>query len=949
MNQTVVRSLLRRISAPLLTGLIVSLLPLAAHAQGVVTGKVVDADTGNALPGVRVSSPAGIIYTDRYGEFRIADLSGSTDIRVSSIGYDAKTLSVSPGETDIQVELGGSIQELEAFTLTARNSAEARALNQQRSSENLTNVVSADVLGRFPDQNVAESINRLPGISVERDQGEGRFVVIRGINPDLNSVAIDGVQLASPDAGQRATLLDTIPSDALQQVEVNKAVLPSQPHDAIGGYINITTPSAYDYDNMVLRFTAQANYSELVDATQPKFNATWGDTFGEDRQYGLIVSASFGETEFGSDNQESEAWTLEENAAGEEHYIQDDAFEFREYDLVRERTGVSANFEYRPDPETLVYVRGNYNNYKDVETRNAGIIDFGAEAENAATEEDEDIVRFIDIREDRFRALDAPIEREFKDREENLGVSAISVGFEKTVGDWSFDGRLGYSFAEEDTPYDFETVYFLGVDEFDNEATKAAQIGENPNWRITRSDTNNPVLRYVPGTGIDPRVSGNYEFDEVENAFQLVEEDHLEVAFNAQYETDHAVLRYVKAGFLGRFKEKTSDAEVFVSDDNPAIVDTLDGLTLENPRDPFGTRLPHVALDYRQTFLANEDAFAMEREDGDSVFEDFTSNEDVYAGYAMAAFGRDAQELIVGLRVEHTEFETEGFDNDANPQSGSNSYTNWMPGVHYRYNFTENLVFRASWTNPIARPSFEQSAPITEIDDSDVFRGNPELEPFESMNLDASIEYYLPSLGVVSAAVFYKDVENFIFEQEISDAEISLNGTPTTVDLTTFNNGDDGDILGLELAYQQQFTNLPAPFDGLGIWANVTFSDSEATVQVGDVEEAPRTTPFIKQSDAVGTFAVSYEKYGFFARLSASYRSSYLDELGEEQVEDRYIDDFLQWDLSTSYQFNRQWTVFANLKNLSNEPFVAIWDVNDRLSQFEEYSWSGEVGVKWTY
>jgi TonB-dependent receptor len=206
--------------------------------------------------------------------------------------------------------------DLEPFTVKGTLVGQARALNLQRTNATLSNVVAADAIGRFPDQNAAEALNRLPGVSVERDQGEGRFVVIRGIDPNLNSVAIDGVRLASPGTGERATLLDTIPSDTLQSLEVYKSTLPSQPGDSVGGYINIKTPSAFDENRTVGRIELQGNYSDLKQEWNGKLAGAYGAIFG-DGNIGWMINASYEKRTFGSDNNESDPWEIEEGTDGQ--------------------------------------------------------------------------------------------------------------------------------------------------------------------------------------------------------------------------------------------------------------------------------------------------------------------------------------------------------------------------------------------------------------------------------------------------------------------------------------------------------------------------------------------------------------------------------------------------------------------------------------------------------
>jgi TonB-dependent receptor len=273
-------------------------------------------------------------------------------------------------------------------------------------------------------------------------------------------------------------------------------------------------------------------------------------------------------------------------------------------------------------------------------------------------------------------------------------------------------------------------------------------------------------------------------------------------------------------------------------------------------------------------------------------------------------------------------------------ESKDHDYTNILPGILGRVAITDDLILNAAWTNTISRPLWDQTryARVTD-DDGDVEVGNPELDPYESMNWDLTLAYYIRPVGVVSAGVFYKNIDNFIYPLTVEEDDY---------DLTTWHNGGDGDILGLELAYQQKLTFLPSPLDGLSLLANITISDSSADVPASeDVEE--RTVDLVRHSGTVGSVALSYEKYGFFIRLSGTYRTSYLDELGEEPSEDRYIDDHFQVDLSSSYDITEHFTIYAQLLNLTNEPLKAYWGESGRLSQYEEYGMAARAGVKFTF
>lgn len=890
---------------------------VAALEAATIQGRVYDALSDTYLNGavVRIPNTDYQTITEQGGKFTLRVPPGNYTVEARYFGYPSETqvVQVSENGATVEFDMSATPEELETFVVEGRVVGQARALNFQRSSNVNASVVSADAIGQFPDQNAAEALNRLPGVSIERDQGEGRFVVIRGINPDLNSVAIDGVKLAAPGADERATLLDTIPSDTIQQLEVYKSVLPSMPGDSVGGYINIKTPSAYDFDNTVVRFTGQGNYSELVDEWEGKFSGTYGDVFNEGT-VGFIINASYEERTFGSDNNEADPWEIEDGIDGSSGYTSGE-IQFREYDLTRIRTGISANLEFRPSEDNTYFIRGSYNNYQDTEIRH-----------RINLEPDE----FDAITATAFTGVGSEVVREFKDREENLGVQALSAGGENIIGNWTIDYKLSYSFAEEDTPYDFETIY---------------ELSDVVDIRFTGTDSY--LLGISQQGGLDYTDPANYEFDEVVNAFQIVEEDDVSAEANFTYNFNEGPMDSVQFGFLARQKSKTSDAEEFVSDDNPAAIEDFGQFSFFGGRDPLQTMLPYTAPDYRSFFVQNESAFAMERDLAASAVEDFDADEDVLALYAQATAMVSEWQIIFGARFEDTQYSTTGFDYNDDTEVVSQTqfdkdYSNFLPGIHFRREFGDDVVFRFSANQTISRPNFEQTLPGAEIEGDEVAVGNPLLDPLEASNLDISMEYYFPPLGVFSASLFYKDIEDFIYEQVL----IQDFGSIADAEVTTFRNGPSGDIQGLELGYQQQFTGA---LDGFGIIANLTLTDGEAEVLGPEEGDPNRTLPFIKQSDTVGSLALTYENYGFFFRIAATYRDDYLDEVGENELEDRYIDEFIQWDVSTSYDFNENWSIFADFTNIDDEPFRAYFAESGRLSQWESYSWTASAGFRWVY
>jgi len=891
-------------------------LALSTKAQ-TLDGFVRDEATGASLEGAVVTVPElGLkANTNRRGYFSFDDLAAGTyAVQVSYFGAGTKTTEATVSEgtsSTLDVRMKSEVYELEEFSVSSYQSATNRALNLQRSSENLRDIVASDHFGQFADTNAAEALNRLPGVSIDRDQGEGRFVVIRGIDPNLNSIAIDGVALAAPSGSERSALLDTIPIEVLDTLEVTKAVLPSQPGDSIGGHINLRTPSAFDQEARVTNLDVAYLYSDLVDEGGHRVNAAFADTFGKNDQWGLYLTAVNSERTFGSDNVEADPFTEEDGLATPE-------FQYREYDLERERTGVSANLEFQANPDSLFFFRTSYNNYKDTEIRQRSNSKF----EGAFTASGNS-----------FTNDEVESELELKEREENMRIWVASIGGEQSFGEWTVDYTLSFSQAEEDTPFDYEAVYAA-------DGTSVAQL--------TGTNSYTPRLG-LPLGGLDYTDASLFEYDELTLGEQIVEETDLSAQANFKRDFDEERLQYIKFGGLVRSKEKDSDFTEKVLADETGF-ETADAFLSNGARNPFGRPIPFIG-----TGIFNQADGAGFTQDGEREFnsqiEDYESEEDVLAAYLMASFDIGEWNLIAGARVEHTEFETRGFEGDEENElitgrtSFDKSYTNLLPGIHLRRELTEDLIFRASWTNTIARPTFGQSNPaVIEGDVGEFTLGNPELDPYEAMNFDASLQFYSEDYGTFGVAVFYKDIENFIYDRVLTGAAADAIISGAT-QIERPENGDSGEILGLELSYFKQLDFLPGPLAGLSVSSNLTLSDSEADAERPGGAGLD-TTPFIKQSDIIGNLSIAWEWERIFIRLSGNYRDDYLDELGENEFEDRYIDDFFQMDLYSSVRVTDNVTAFLEVNNLTNEPFRAYWKGSGRLSQFEEYGVSGAVGLR---
>jgi TonB-dependent receptor len=895
---------------------------LSAQTAGTLTGHVTDAGTGLALAGARVTvvGAAGETYTDATGDFVLPDVAaGAHTVEFNYIGYDPLTRAVNVnGVTRLDATFNDAKLHLEKMKIEGSAVGTARAINQQRAADTLTNFVASDAIGQFPDENAAESLQRVPGIALYRDQGEGRYIIIRGINAQYNHVAVNGASLATPETGLRNAPLDVIGSDSLGAIEVYKVTTPDMDADGLGGSVNLRSRTAFDADGRQLMLNAETLYSHLRDTWGSKFNGTWGEVL-DDGKFGVLLSASFQRRPYGSNNfEEGGGWTsVTSPTDGQQHFVFNE-IAFREYEIVRTRESVNLNFDYRPMPGTAVYLRTSYADFTDKENRWVTDVPFTKGTITALTDTS---ASFTNV---------TAVSKKLRTREKEQKLSTAVLGFDMKDKPLKLDGLVSASRGQEEKPDELEGVF-------------NTKLGSNWNYvfdepyHLTATSTGGAV-------NIDDPASYVTSKSTLKNS--AGEETELGARLNARY--DFTGLRqptYVKFGGSYRAKDKSQDKDAWDIKSGPAgynypalSEDGSDSLY------PYFTGNRFNVAAWRSLFFDNRSAFTLAAKE--SKLADFTSHEDVAAAYVMAGTTAGRLNLIGGVRAENTQFDTDGWQlrgTTYSPASSSASYTNWLPGVILRYDVNKQLVLRASWTNTLSRPDFNETAVSRTIDDSKdtVSQGNPDLKPLESVNWDASAEYYLPSLGVVSAAVFYKDVKNFTYQTTIGT------DPDTGYPLTTFVNGPKGHITGLELAYQQQFRSLPAPFDGLGFLANVTFSDSEATYP----DRPGEKLWFIGQSKTIGNVALTYEKSGFFARVAVNYRTPRLREdepLGASADDDRYVDRFLQLDFSTSYKFKRHWEVFAEVLNLTNEPFRVYFGGSSpkRLVQFEEYDWSANFGVR---
>lgn len=877
----------------------VSWCTLAQSGQtGVITGKVIDETTLNPLPNTKVvvqgTSISGV--TDRTGAFRIERVPvGTQTLEFSYLGYDLLSREVIVPEGDslaLEISLKQSVQEVITVYGEPILQGQSRALNQQKNAETIQNVVSADQIGRFPDPNAAEATQRIPGITIQRDQGEGRYVLVRGTEARLNAMMINGQRVPSPEGDIRQVALDVIPADLLETIEVTKALTPDMDADSIGGSVNLVTKQAPE--RRIFSITYGAGLNNLVQGAIQNGNVTFGQRFF-DNKLGVVASGSFFNTNRGSQNFET---------SYDDGEIED--FELRDYSINRKRHATNLALDLKPNASHTFFFNGIYNYYSDQEYR----------------------------RRVTNKVQDNEIERELKDRFEVQRIAQFSIGGKHFLPqNWQVDYRFSYGYAEEDEPNALNTAFLQEDVEF------------RPNVTPTSIDPDN-----IRVNALNEDVS-KFKLDELSNDFNFTSDRDISFWGNIAHAflVSDGISGSFKAGgkFWRKRKFRNNETTIFKPEDDVFLKDNLDRQFFAQKSIIDGRYVigQHVNAAAARAFLTS---LSLEREtDFEADAADFLATERIGAGYAMATFYFGQRfSLLPGFRYEHTSYDYKGFDVLFNPDgdyvsttpvTGKSSTGIFLPALHAKYRLGENTNVRAAFTRSLARPNYVDLVPTQLIieEDEEITRGNPNLDLTRSWNVDVLAEHYFNTVGVVSGGFFYKKIDDFIFPFQFREQR---NGD--SFDVTQPQNGKSADLYGLEFAFQNKLRFLPGPLDGFGLYFNYTYTNSNAKLQDGRVISLPG------QNKHTGNASINYEKKGFSGSLSWNYQGKYLNEVGAEPNRDIFLDDRLQLDLSVSQAITPKIRVFGQLINLTNSPFRRFEGINVRPVQEEYYSFWGTFGVK---
>lgn len=888
-----------------------------------------------AQPGMRLAPAAGFICS-QYGDNTIPGISSSPGIpRVyrknrlcvaAIIALSALSMAqVGHAQTAGTTDPNADATTLDRLVVRSQLDAQERSVNSKRDADAIQDVVAADALGSYPDMNVGESLSRLPGLSVTRDQGEGRFVVVRGLDANLNSVLVDGVEMGTSEDDTRAVPLDVIPSDSTERVRVVKAVTPDMPGDAIGGSVQVETASAFDRAGRDLRFSLENGYQSLSGKNSPKGNFNYADKFAGNT-IGLALGLTYQDRKFDSDNNEVD-WTGDAgDFGGADGAPFAKKISRRKYVDERQRYGMNANLDFHPTANSQYFIRTLVTHFKDTETRHETIFNTGKGSADEGNDGSNGIY-VLDLPALKKGAPTGNISKLARFRINDIKVFTASAGGENRLEGATIDYKAGYTKtkAHEDTNRLVQFDYTGG----DVIATL------DDNYRLPRISFNDDAWMESAAYTIDPKKG-------LRLTVRDTDDKEANAQINLKFSNDNSEYKF---GVLGRFRDRAFDKQQSYLNVPPSDLNYADWMQAaqDHRGGPMGNMVSSGYLASQVSKFGYKDS----DEVGNLVsalIDDYTFSEDITAAYAMGTWDIGNVRIIGGARLERTRFEAVGNDVTTDgdtivfaPNKAGKTYSNLLPGLHLRWNATDNFVLRASVNKTISRPGFADVAPHISVDESgpEVAIGNPNLNPYNSTNFDLSLERYLGETGILSAGLFAKNIADYIYTYSVTlpDDDATWPG----YDYSQARNGKKATVRGAEFNWQQNF-------GGLILGAGATILDTSFNPGIedrsGDDFQMPRTSKHIY------TGTIGYETGGLSTRLAVVNRSEYLEEIGGSKAEDVWVAANTQLDFSLKYQFTPRIQAYFNASNLLDAPLELYMGSRRYTQQYELYGRSYMVGVK---
>ncbi|KKW94175.1 TonB-dependent receptor [Sphingobium chungbukense] len=822
--------------------------------------------------------------------------------------------------------------------------SEAAALEVQKNSDSLVTVAASDSVGRLPDQNIAQAASRLPGISVERDQGQARYINLRGAPKTWTTLSFDGINVVSPEG--RDARFDSIPSAIAGKIIVSKAVTPDMPGETVAGNVNVITRSAFDYDGFHLAGKGGLGFAELGDKREYEGALVVSDRFQTGiGEIGVLLSGSYYERNMVTDNFETdyERVGAQDSRPGNETRFWAHEAENKLYRLTRKNWSVSGRVDWKPDAQNTVSLRSIYTIFTDDEARDNYRFDLDDRQSDGSTSSAACTITpnatptnsgYADVcigntpQQGTVYGIDIRQRSTLRAYRQSVFTNTLAGDHEFADG-WKLSWVGNYTESKDDRSV-------VGEATWDSPSTRnlrptVAYDFSDPNLsRLTLYRTLQLAspTRYTAGA----QVTDVDSFTKPLSGFTVLDAVDTTKAYTGRLvlarELEHATL---KAGIQYDRRTKVADEQqITLSAAQAGTIMPTDynQFSLDQKflgEIPMGYTFHYFDTDkMRAASKAAQAAFSFAPNTGNN----YDVREEIIAGYLMGTFRYDWGSVIGGVRVEHIKNRGSAIGTIAGVSglvTAEATQTLAFPSLHINYNIDDTKKLRLSFNSGAARADYDQLRPNVVVNDSNetISGGNPAIKPERAYGVDAYFEWYLRPQGYLMIGTFYKKIEDFLYTSSRTFNSAALNSNGIDRSGYTFSglvNGGSGRIYGLEAAAQLQLEpwtdslGLPEFLGGFGVSANITLNNSKVNLP-GRTLRLPGTSDFVYN---IGGY---YEKYGLSLRLQYQNRSKWLDTVGSlADGGDTYWDSDDELDFSARYAVTKNFEIYFDASNLLNHP-----------------------------
>jgi TonB-dependent receptor len=921
--------------------------------KGSIAGQVTDAG-GGVLQGAQISvEPGGsTAVSNAQGRFFVTGLNpGSYTVLIKYLGFAdfAKSLEVKAGETaNADALLTVASQNLRVLVTAERATGEAEEVNRQRTADNVVQVLTADVIRSLPNANMADALGRLPSVTIERDEGEGKYVQVRGTEPRLTNTTIDGINVPSPESGVRQIKFDAIPADIVESVEINKTLQANMDGDGIGGSINLVTKTASERPTVSLSgmggYTPIINGRGVVETT-----GTIGQRFGSSKKFGVLIGGSYDWNGRGIDDIEPVA-DRATNLPGQPLYF--DSIDIREYQYYRSRWGLAGSADYKLGDGSDVYIRGLYSDFKN----------YGDRWVYSLTDNNPNVQLLGSNGCDSSGVCTGTPAFNVQIRRPDIAIGSVLIGGKHVLTStwYAWDASVSRSRDNNVSPgtASFNSTLATSSCQFDPSATKT---NFRPQWSpACFTEAYDPATMTLDHISTDHGLSAQLN---LQASASMAKRYHL----GAHLSTFE---------FGGKFRNAHKFDDTFsvrLDPNSPVLLSQFPNrLTNNNYYDGSYKLGPNPSYQDIFAFASSHpgsftptSSFGIDPANYDLV-------EKVSAGYVMNTVDLSSRlRLVAGVRLEATNLTTLSFDTQANSLSdkATGSYLKVLPSVSLRYQFTPDTDIRLAYGRGLSRPDpqdIAQAVTFTTVGSPGSLKntatlGNPSLKAETADNADVLLEHYFHSFGMISGGFFYKRLTDPIVTNTfvLNNFQPSPTAPVGTYTVTQPINAGSAWIAGFEAAYLQHLTFLPGKLAGFGISANYGYTDSQAAGLAGRSDH-PR---LLRNAPNTWNLSPTYDRGRFSLRVGLSYNQAniasynYTDGTGGSDVTpgglkgpfgDVYFYSHLQVDAQGSVQMARGLSFLMYGLNLNNEVFGFYQGSPQFMIQREYYKPTFAAGFRWS-